>query len=499
MDIYTSQQLHQLDAYTIERQGILSVELMERAAAAFAKTFSERFPKERPVVVFAGAGNNGGDALCVSRLLLQQGYSLDVYLLNPGGSLSRDCEEERERLVAAKTERLAFHEVSKQLNVPHLTEQTVVIDGLFGTGINRPLGGGLAAVVRYINSSPAEVVAIDVPSGLMTEDNEGNALSHVMHAALTLTFHAPKLAFLFAENEPFVGEWQVLDIGLERPEGLKSPWHMSAAADIRPLLKKPSRFAHKGTQGHALLVAGREGVGGCSVLAARACLRSGVGKLTVQTAEANRLVLQTAVPEAIVACGGRDLPSIEEVDAVGIGPGMGTDAWAYQQLQNLLRGASGPMVVDADALTLLAKHPQLLSALPPDTILTPHHAELERLVGKQPSTYQLLQQAVRLARLHRLNILVKGAWSACVSATGDIYFNPTGNPGMATAGSGDVLTGMILAMLAQGTPPLAALRLSVYLHGLSADIAVAHGHPAALVASDIVSHLPQAFHALCSN
>ena len=495
MKIYTSEQLHRLDAYTIERQRLRSVELMERASAAFANAFAARFDKERPVVVFAGAGNNGGDALCISRLLFEKGFTLSVYLLNTSGRLSTDCAEERQKLLAVKHKRIDFHEVDKQLHVPHLDVQTVVIDGLFGTGINRPIGGGLAAVVHYINASPATVVAIDVPSGLMTEDNERNTMSNVMRADLTLTFHAPKLAFLFPENEPYVGAWEVLDIGLEVPDGptCATPWGFTEEAHIRPLLKPAGRFAHKGTQGHALLVAGRVGVGGCALLAARACLRSGVGKLTVETPEENRLILQIGLPEALVACSPLDRPAVEEFDAVGIGPGMGVDLQASKQLQSLLRKLSIPAVLDADALTLLAKHADLLAQLPPDTILTPHRGEFERLVGKQPSTFRLLAQAQRMARFNRLNILLKGPWSACIDPAGNVAFNTTGNPGMATAGSGDVLTGIILAFLAQGLRPADALRAAVFLHGRAADLAVQQGAQPSLIASDIIDHLPQAF------
>lgn len=493
--IYTGEQLRRIDAHTIECQGIRSIDLMERAALAFVERFTKLFSPDRPVVAFAGPGNNGGDALAISRLLAERNHTVEVYLLNTAGHLSADCTEERQRLLADQGERLAFHEVSKQLNVPRLSADTIVIDGIFGTGVNRPLAGGFAAIVQYINASPATVVAIDVPSGLMTENNDTNNMECVMRAHHTITFQTPKLAFLFPEHERQVGQVHVVDIGLEIPQekDFRTPYALTEASDIAAMLPPLGRFAHKGQMGHALLVAGRPGVGGCAVLAARACLRSGVGKLTVETPEENRLLLQVGVPEAVVATNALERLPVEDYAAIGIGPGMGIDTAAATRLQGFLRGLSIPTVLDADALTLLGQRPSLLAALPPDTIITPHRAELERIIGKQKSTIRLLEQAVHLSRLHQLVVLVKGAYSACVLPTGDVFFNPTGNPGMATAGAGDVLTGMILALLARGLPAGNALRVAVYLHGLSGDLCAERGAMECLIASDLVDRLPQAF------
>lgn len=493
--IFTCEQLRRIDAYTLERQGIRSIDLMERAALAFVEQFVQLFPVERPVVVFAGPGNNGGDALAISRLLAERNYGLEVYLLNTAARLSPDCAEERQRLIDAGSTHVDFHEVNKQLNVPRLTAETVVVDGIFGTGTNRPLTGGFAAIVQYINASLATVVAIDVPSGLMTECNDTNDLERILRAHHTITFQTPKLAFLFPEHERHVGQVHVVDIGLEVPaeKDMRTPYALTDAADIEALLPQLSRFTHKGQMGHALLVAGRAGVGGCAVLAARACLRSGVGKLTVESSEENRLLLQVGVPEAIVTTNPLERMAVEDYAAVGIGPGIGTDPAATNRLSGLLRGINIPTVLDADALTIIAQKPSLLNALPPDTVLTPHRAELERIVGKQKSSYALLQQAVHMARLRQLVILIKGAYSACVLPSGDVFFNPTGNAGMATAGSGDVLTGMVLGLLARGIPAAPALRIAVYVHGLAGDVAAEEGAMESIIASDLVDRLPQAF------
>ncbi|MDE5709925.1 MAG: NAD(P)H-hydrate epimerase, partial [Bacteroides sp.] len=277
MKIFPTTNIKQLDAYTIENEPISSLDLMERAALALTEAIAERWGVETPFTVFAGPGNNGGDALAVARLLAEKGYRLEVYLFNTKGSLSPDCEANKEWL--ADVAGVDFHEVTTQFIPPTLTEDHVVVDGLFGSGLNKPLAGGFAAVVKYINASPAKVVAIDIPSGLMGEDNAYNVSANIVRADLTLSLQLPKLAFLFAENEPYVGEWDLLDIGLseEGIEEMETDFYMLENEAMPGLLKPRGRFAHKGDFGRALLIAGSQGMAGASVLAAPASLRSGVG------------------------------------------------------------------------------------------------------------------------------------------------------------------------------------------------------------------------------
>ena len=341
--IFPTIQIKELDAYTIENEPVTSIDLMERASQALAKTISERWNTETPFTVFAGPGNNGGDALAVSRLLAQQGYRVEVYLFNTKGSLSPDCETNKKRLTELSG--IDFHEITTQFVPPELTARHVVLDGLFGSGLNKPLSGGFAAVVKYINSSPATVVALDVPSGLMGEDNTYNIQANIIRADLTLSLQLPKLAFLFAENEQFVGEWQLLDIGLseEAINEKETDFALTEHGDMPPMLKVRSKFAHKGNFGRALLIAGSQGMAGASVLAARACLRSGIGLLTVHIPFCNNFIVQTSVPEAMTEIDINDVrfscaTDTDDYQAVGIGPGLGkagdTEAALLEQIES---------------------------------------------------------------------------------------------------------------------------------------------------------------------
>lgn len=503
MKILTSQQFRYLDAYTIEHEPITSLALMERAANKFVMAFTEKWDVSHPVVVFAGSGNNGGDALAVSRMLAEKGYQVEAFLFNTGKGLSVDCVANKEQLASTS---VLFKEVTNEFQPPRLTQQHIVIDGLFGTGLSRPLTGGFAAVVRYINSSSATVVSIDVPSGLMAEDNTDNNMAHVVKADYTFTFHAPKLSFLLADYAPYVGHLVVLDINLMDPENDETDCEvlMPEATDFQKICPNTARtkFVHKGLMGHALLVAGTKGMAGAAILSARSTLRSGVGKLTVVTPDENRPMLQVSVPEAIVTP--REEISeygqmVSGFSAIGVGPGIGTDEPAADLLLFYLRQVQAeqiPLVLDADALNVLAHHREWIQQIPQGTILTPHRREMERLLGEGCNSFQLIQNARELAIRLKICIVLKGAYTQVIAPDGIITLNPSGNPGMATAGSGDVLTGIILGLLARGYTSIDAARLGVYLHGLAGDFAAAELGEESLIASDITQHLPKAFKSL---
>lgn len=501
MKIFPTQSIKVLDAYTIEHEPIASIDLMERAAQALAAAIAERWTADTPFTVFAGPGNNGGDALAVARLLAARGYKPEVYLFNTKGTLSPDCEKNKERL--ADVPGVDFHEVTSQFVPPVLTAAHVVIDGLFGSGLNKALSGGFAAVVKYINASPATVVAIDIPSGLMGEDNTYNILSNIVRADLTLSLQLPKLAFLFAENEPFVGEWQLLDIGLseEAIDRTDTDFLLMEPEDMPRLLKPRGRFAHKGNFGRALLIAGSQGMAGASVLAARACLRSGVGLLTVHVPYCNNAIVQTAVPEAMTELDISDTcfassTDTDDYQAVAIGPGLGKSAETEAALLDQIDSCQTPMVVDADALNLLGEHRSYIGKLPKGSILTPHPKELERLVGKCQNSYERLMKARELAKTAGVYIILKGAYSVVITPQGKCSFNPTGNPGMATGGSGDVLTGVVLALLAQEYDAETAATLGTYMHGLAGDIACKKHGMMGMTAGDVASCLPMAWRML---
>ncbi len=498
MKILTAAQIRQLDAYTIEHEPISSFDLMERASTSFAQKVMELWDRTVSFIVFAGPGNNGGDALAVSRLLSKAGYRLRVYLFNTTGKLSPDCQENKRWINDCRN--VEFHEVTASFSPPVLRKEDVVIDGLFGTGVTRPLSGGFASVVKYINASQATVVSIDVPSGLMCEDNYNNVADHIIKASYTFTFQYPKLAFFFPENEGYVGLWEVIDIGLKDPcnEDTATPFCLLETDDARMMLRNRARFAHKGSVGHGVLVAGKKGMVGAAILAARACMRSGAGKLTVCTPDCNVLPLQISVPEAILridsgnACFSHSF-SMDSYDALAMGPGMGTEPETAQAFIEQMSKSKVPVVIDADAINILGSHRGWIAQLPKNCILTPHKKELFGLIGSTNNSYDQLQKTIELCKRQQLCVVIKGAFSAVVCPGGDVFLNPTGNPGMATAGSGDVLTGIILSLLAQGYASLDAARLGVYIHGLAGDIAAERLGYEGVIASDIVESVPETF------
>lgn len=502
MKILTCTQQKEADAYTIANNNILSINLMEKAASLIADEISKRWDRSHRIVVFAGAGNNGGDALAVARLLFSKSYPVEIYLFNIKGTISEDCMTNIQRLQQCGF--TDYHEISNAFEPPKLTAEDVVVDGLFGSGLNKPLSGGFASVVKYINASNAQVVSIDLPSGLMGEDNSNNLRTNIIRADLTLSIQLPKLAFLFPENEDIVGEWKTLDIGISQEfiAQADTPYTITEASEMSQLIKPRKRFAFKNNFGHALLIAGSSGMAGASILAARACLRSGVGLLTIHTPVCNHDILQTAVPEAMVQNDVHELYFAEPVDldnyqAIAIGPGIGQEEETALATFDQLADCYIPAVLDADAINILSSHRNYLNRLPRRSILTPHIGELERLIGRCNDSFDRLTKAKELAAYLQCYIVLKGAYSTVITPEGKFYFNPTGNPGMATGGSGDVLTGIILALLAQGHSQENAARLGTFVHGLAGDIACRRTGEISLTASDIIAALPEAWKELC--
>ena len=500
MKIFTSAQIHELDRYTIEHEPIRSVDLMERAAKAITHAITEEWTTHTPVVVFAGPGNNGGDALAVARLLINEGYKVKTYLFNITNHLSDDCVTNRQRLLDGKHAK-DFIEVTAKFDPPELTADMLVVDGLFGSGLNKPLAGGFASLVKYINQNPAKVVSIDVPSGLMSEDNTYNVRANIIHAYLTLTLHERKLSFLFGDAQQFIGKLKVLDIRLspEYIQKTEAQYYVLEENDIRSRLLHREDFAHKGNMGNALIVAGSYGMAGAAVLATRACLRSGVGKVTVHTPRKNYDIMQISVPEAVLQMDHEETAFTEAVDtdgfdALGIGPGLGCQETTAIAMIAQIRRAQYPIVADADALNILASHRAWMQQLPKGIIMTPHPKELDRLTGSPANAdYERLHRTCELAKSLQAYIILKGHNSALCLPNGNVFFNPTGNSGMATAGSGDVLTGIITALLARGYHQQNACIVGMYLHGLAGDLAAKELGKESLVASDIIDHLPQAF------
>ena len=500
MKIFTAAQIRELDTYTIEHEPIRSIALMERAAGALMRAISEEWSDRTPVVVFAGPGNNGGDALAVARMLAEQNYQVSVYLFNIHNQLSADCAINKQRIIDSKRIKI-FNEITVNFDPPALDEGMLVIDGLFGSGLNKPLAGGFASLVKYINQSPAKVVSIDIPSGLMCEENTDNIRANIICADLTLTLHQKKLAMLLADNRQFIGKLRVLDIRLSQEyiDKTDAIYMQVEEKDIRLLLLPRSDFAHKGSMGNALLIAGSYGMTGAAVLAARACLRSGVGKVTVNIPKRNYDIMQTCIPETVLQIDREDSYFSEpadtgDFDALGIGPGLGTNENTAIALMAQLHRVQCPVVLDADALNILANHRAWMQQLPKGVILTPHPKEFDRMAGNiSNDCYERLAKAREMAERLSIYIMLKGHNTALCLPDGHVYFNSTGNAGMATAGSGDVLTGIITALLARGYNTKNAALVGMYLHGLAGDLAIRTIGKESLIASDIIDYLPQAF------
>lgn len=498
MKIFRSEQIRQIDDFTIRNEPVASVDLMERAASRLYEWYVERFPRSRRILVFTGPGNNGGDGLALARMLAKNRYKPEVFHLHFTESVSADYKINRERLKNETSVPFTVIESGKQF--PGTGSDYIIIDAIFGTGLSRPVNGLPAEIITQINTSGCTVIAIDIPSGLNSEGDNLNNPDNIIKADFTLSFQFPKLAFMFRENEVYTGSWTVLPIGLDQTAifNTKTPFEYLEKSKIASLLKKREKFDHKGDYGHALLIGGSFGMMGAIVLGARAALRTGTGLLSCHVPSCGNIVLQTSVPEAIVISDNSDRHITDNVlaekfDAIGIGPGMGTLPESYNSVQNLLQACKKQLVIDADALNILSANKDWLSILPENCILTPHPGEFERLAGKSASGKVRLEKQIEFSQKYKCIVVLKGAHTSVTSPTGEVWFNSTGNPGMATAGSGDVLTGMILSLLAQKYDPADAAVTGVYLHGLAGDIAAERLCYESLIASDIIESIPHAF------
>jgi NAD(P)H-hydrate epimerase len=504
MKIFRCEQIRDIDNYTIRFEPVASADLMERAAGQLFSWYISRFERSRKIFVFAGPGNNGGDGMALARMLSASRYDVEVHYVQFTDKRSPDWEINRLRLQAETDVSLKFLENPGQF--PVISSGDIIIDAVFGSGLTRSAEGLAAEVIRVINRIDCTKIAIDIPSGLFGEDNSSNEHENIVRADYTLTFQFPKLSFLFAENYRYTGEWFVLPIGLHQDAIRDTPssYTLLGKSDVIPLLKKRNRFDHKGNYGHGLLVSGSAGKIGACVLGAGAALRSGIGLLTCHVPSCGTAVIQSSVPEAMV----RSDPSVEYISntgdtglfsATGVGPGLGTGAETEVALFHLLSECDKPLIIDADALNILSVNKEWLTLLPPDTILTPHPGEFERLAGKTGHGYARLTRQIEFSLEHKCIVVLKGAYTSITTSDGKVFFNSTGNPGMATAGSGDVLTGILLSLLAQGLLPVNAAMLGVFLHGLAGDIAAEESCYESIVASDIINCLGKAFNKIREN
>lgn len=495
MKILTAQQIRGADQYTIEHEPISSIDLMERAAQRCLEWLMKRFDSTTHFSIFCGVGNNGGDGLAIARLLAQENYKVQVFVVEFSKSYSADFTTNLDRL--GKTT-VGVEYLNETNTTVEITAQSIVVDAIFGSGLNKPVTGFVAEIIQQINQNT--VVAIDIPSGMFSENNEGNDLKNVVKAAYTLTFQQPKLAMMFPQYVAAFGEIELIDIGLSADfiYQQETPYYFITKQDVKGLVLPRQKFSHKGTYGHALLIAGSLGKMGAAVLSSKACLRSGVGLLTVHVPTVGLPILQTAVPEAMCSVDEENnyftaIKNTEKYQVIGVGPGIGLEKQTQNALKLLIQNTVLPMVVDADALNILAENKTWLSFLPNNSILTPHPKEFERLVGKWIGDEERLQLQRDFAVKHQLIVVLKGAYTAVALPNGNVHFNSSGNAGMATAGSGDVLTGIITSLLAQGYEPKHAALLGVYSHGVAGDLAKEQVGEISLIASDIVEQLPNAY------
>ena len=493
MRILNTKQMRDLDAYTIQHEPIASIDLMERAARAFADWFTLRIETTNKIGIVCGTGNNGGDGLAIARILYDWGYTVSVWIVRGGVAATEDFVVNYERL----PEKIEQSEIKTEQDDPAFDDSDVLIDAIFGSGLSRTPEGLYAYVIHRFNESTAMRIAVDIPSGLMADTHSARP---VVKAHYTVSFQLPKLAFLLPESYQFTGEWILVDIGLHKKfmKETPTPYYYTRLKDVRKIIRPRSKNDHKGTYGHALLIAGSFGKMGAAVLASRGALRAGLGLLTVHVPQCGYQILQTTVPEAMALVDHdsqifSQAPDPNRFTVLGIGPGLGQDQRTKTALAQTLENFNKPVVLDADALNILGSSRDLLRLIPAGSILTPHPKEFERLTGPWNDDFERLEMQKQLAVSLKATVVLKGAHTSIATAMGQVYFNSTGNPGMATGGTGDVLTGILTGLLAQDYESNEAAVAGVFLHGLSADLAVSAIGMDSLTASDLIDHLPAAF------
>lgn len=497
--LFDVQEIRECERFTMEKEQISSLELMEWAGAACTDAILSNtwFEGYENVYVYAGTGNNGGDGVVIAAHLVEESFVHNNICVVVCASENAHYSEEMQHQLKRLQDIVKQHDNAKLIyysveNQPEPTKDDLIVDALFGIGLNKPVTGFYADVIRHINASDAYTISIDTPSGLFADQHTPDG-SAVVIADKTLSIQFMKTAFLLPENHPFVGEVEVVDIGMEAPDNLDPDCHLLLGSDLRDVLRPRSPYAHKGTFGHGLLVAGCDRMPGAAVLAATAAMRGGIGKLTVHTVRSVRDILAVSLPEAIHDIDENEqyvshidwnkLP--ENISAVAFGPGLGTAKQTVSAMKDILDTVKLPLVIDADGLNMLAENKTWLAFLPPYSILTPHFAEFERLAGKPSDDFDRLERAKKFAQRYSVILVLKGHHSVVTFPDGRQFFNTTGNSGMATAGSGDVLTGLLLALLAQGYDPKHAAVLGVYFHGAAGDAYVEDHAASTLIASDL--------------
>lgn len=493
MKILSAAQIAEIDSFTIKKKPISSIDLMEKASLSFLKKFTEIIEEKNRhnILILCGPGNNGGDGLAIARLLSEKGYKINLLEVAENDKRSSDYMVNFERLKKSKCKIIDRNEITK-------VEPDIIIDAIFGIGLNREVVGFFKEVIEYINCSSAKVFSVDTPSGIAA-DLRHSCNSSTVKANYTISFQIPKLSFFQPECGEYVGDLYFVDIGLDEEaiDQVKTNCFFTCQQDLVPLLTPRAKFSHKGNFGHALLVAGSNGMLGAAVLSSKACLKSGVGLLSVQSIKSATQIIQSSVPEAMFLEGGDSdfvttATTVDQFKAIAIGPGMGTQEQTAEVLHNYLK-ADKPLVLDADALNILSQNKSWLEKLPENSILTPHPGEFKRIFGTWNNDQERLDLLSENATKYNCTIVLKGSYTCICSNKGDLFFNSTGNSGMAKGGAGDVLTGLMVGILANYEDALSSAKLAVYLHGLAGDLAAKQLSEEGMNSGDIITYLPEAW------
>ncbi len=478
----------------MENEPVSSLELMERAAEAMAGEICGMVPQDDNLLIVAGKGSNGGDGLAIARIMSNAGFRCSVLLPYPVKELSQDCSFNFKRLSEDM-------EVFTNIAVTPWDRFEILIDSLLGSGLKGDIDGHAQKVINAVNDFPGKIISIDLPSGMHTEPPDTPA--HIVHADLTLTVQFPKLSMLLPEAGDCCGEIRIVDISLDPGFIAQSDSKYLLVEEelIAGLLKKRLKFSNKGTYGHALVVAGSSDMMGAAILAVNGALRSGCGLVTAHIPEKQSMAIYTSVPSAMVSADkGRFFTSLpQELDkfaVCGIGPGIGQRDETVKALTRLLHAYDKPMVLDADALNIISNHQELKDYIPHGSVLTPHPGEFQRLVGKWDGETDKLDKLRDLSRTLSSTVILKGANTAVCLSDGRIFFNPTGTPGMAKGGSGDVLTGFITGLMARGYCGEHAALLGVYLHGLGGEKAAEYYGTEAMNSADLPDFIAEAYREL---
>ncbi len=503
MKIFSTEEINEIRRYTLREQGLSDRQFNEMVGETLALEIITSIIPGHRLVVFAGPERNGEYALTAARHLCMQGYPPQVFLFNTGGNrLSDMCTEARDRLVEECGEDILTEVTGMQFAMPDLHDNVTVIDGLYGSERTTPLAGGFQSVVRHINETGARIISLDVPSGLLVDAVEGMINRNIIHATLTLAIGMPRVAFFMKENAELLGKWKIVPLDFSHTAIQRIPWkyRMIEKKDVRKLLPQRNPFESKADSGETIIFAGSYGMMGAAILAARAAMRGGCGKVTVHTARAGYFILQTAVPCAMYEGDQGDV-AISDIElkrdykSVAIGPGIGTADCTINALDKFLKTANAnslPVVLDADALNCIAIRPEMLKHIPVMSIITPHVGEFDRLFGKQPTSYARLLKAIEMAGKYQVIIILKGRFTAIVRPDGKVYFNPTGTSALATAGSGDVLTGLLASFIARGMRPELAAIAAPYVHGLAGELAAQVHGTYGVTAEDVIEYIGRA-------